>query len=245
MNKKPIIGIPCREMQKYDWTPKINGVLVPYLQALLEVDAIPLLIPLTNNQEAIQEYYSMIDGLLLAGGLDVEPKRYQQNPHTKLGETNPAQDALEVQIINQAFTDQKPILAICRGIQILNVALGGSLIQHLEAGSTCQLNHDWEGQKEVWSKDAHKLILDSGCQLAKLLGTTEISVNSLHHQALDQVSDKLKITGKSEDGVIEAVESVDSTHYCIGVQCHPEMLFNEKDPRWKKVFAELVNATKK
>ncbi len=241
---RPIIGVPCLLgiaffAQNDAWFPKIYGNVIEYLQAIEAAGGAPLLIHLTTNGEVLERLYQQIDGLLLAGGEDIDPARYGAPRHPKLGDPDPLQDDVEITLTQWAIRDGKPVLAICRGIQLLNVALGGTLYQDIPAEIEGALNHNESTDRKDMAHLAHPIVIERGARLADLLGATEVMVNTLHHQALRDVAPALRVTARAPDGVIEAVEAV-SPAWVVGVQCHPEMLWNNADPRWARVFQAFV-----
>ena len=160
-----------------------------------------------------------IDALVLSGGGDVAPERYGAARHPAVGGVDTARDEWEVALIAQARRREVPILAICRGMQILNVALGGTLIQHLGEHADAPTTHV---TPEHYDAPVHHVQVSTGSCLADVLGTEVVDVNTLHHQAVDRCADDLRIVGRDQDGVVEAVEH--PTEPILGVQWHPEMI---------------------
>ncbi|MCS6842521.1 MAG: gamma-glutamyl-gamma-aminobutyrate hydrolase family protein [Roseiflexus sp.] len=243
---RPIIGVPCLLGIAYfarndSWFPRIYGNVIDYLQAIEAAGGAPLLIHLTTNDEVLDRLYQQIDGLLLAGGEDINPAHYGAPHHPKLGEPDPLQDDVEIKLTRRALRDGKPVLAICRGIQLLNVALGGTLYQDIPSEVEGALNHNESTDREDMTYLAHPISIEPDSCLANLLGATEAMVNTLHHQALRDVAPTLRVTARAPDGIIEAVEAA-SSGWVVGVQCHPEMLWNGVDPRWARVFQAFVQA---
>ena len=163
---------------------------------------------------------SALDGLILTGGLDVEPARYDETPHPTVERTDPARDAFELSLLHDALAHDLPLLAICRGHQLLNVTLGGNLLQHIE-GDSHRADYKTEGYPSRW----HNVRLAPASRLHDWLGADEVEVNSRHHQAVvpEALVPGLTPIATSPDGIIEAVES--RTHrWVLGVQWHPERL---------------------
>ncbi|HNP71904.1 MAG TPA: gamma-glutamyl-gamma-aminobutyrate hydrolase family protein [Kouleothrix sp.] len=235
---RPVIGIPCSSYPDSWFTPA-NGNAVSYLRVVEAVGGIPALIHQTRDAEVLAAHYARCDALLLAGGEDVGPAHYGAAPHPRLGPTNPLQDENEIALVRRALADAKPVLAICRGVQLLNVALGGSLIQDLPSERPDGLNHSRSTDQRDMSFLAHPVALAEDSWLAERLGARELLVNSLHHQAIERLAAGLRVVGRAPDGVIEAVEGT-GPGFVLGVQCHPEELWERADPRWAGVFAAFV-----
>ena len=212
-----------------------------YVHALEQAGLVPLIVPpLTYPAGAVAELLGAVKGLVLTGGEDVSPAQYGAPAHPALGATNAARDATELAITSAARMMRLPTLAICRGVQLLNVALGGTLVQDLPSQRPGGVEHDQAGAR---SERTHPVTLDADSRLARALRATELAVNSIHHQALDTVATTLRVTGRAPDGVIEAVEADDAGWWAVGVQWHPEELTRGGEP-WDRLlfeaFAERV-----
>jgi len=187
-----------------------------YVYALMRAGLVPLVVPPILDPEAACAALDGVHGLVLSGGEDVEPGRYGAAPHPKLGETDRARDAVEVALVAGAERRGLPILAICRGIQILNVALGGTLYQDLASERPGPVDH-------ADARSRHGLCVDSGTLLHRTLATAQASVNSRHHQAIRDVAPALHVNAWAEDGVIEGAERKDpGGPWALAVQWHPE-----------------------
>jgi putative glutamine amidotransferase len=234
----PVIGICARIDQTTGSGALSHAVRDSYLRAVEAAGGAPLIIPLLDHSEALRSLFDCCGGLLLVGGQDVNPARYNEDPHPSLGLICDRRDTVEFKIVRWAMEHHKPLLAVCRGIQVLNVALGGTLYQDL--ASQCpdsRINHSTDSFQET----AHELILEPGCKLASFLEATRLRTNSLHHQGIKDIAPGLRIVGRAEDGVIEALEH-ETAPFVVGVQCHPEALWQSVDPRWLNVFRALVAA---
>ena len=174
-----------------------------------------------------------VDGLVLTGGEDVNPSRFGAQPHPLLKTVNDERDATEIALIHEAKRRRTPVLAICRGIQVLNVALGGTLIQDIRSECEGALDHDDGSPRK---SRTHGLTLEPGSLAASALGTTSCSVNSLHHQAVKDVSPELSVTARSTDGIIEAVETKDRDWWVLAVQWHPEEMTDSPEPWDRGLF---------
>ncbi|MBV9194869.1 MAG: gamma-glutamyl-gamma-aminobutyrate hydrolase family protein [Solirubrobacterales bacterium] len=206
---RPLIGVSASLHDFGDY----GGVGVH--RPLLEVGAFPVTLP--QLIEAVGAALDAVDGIVLAPGRDVEPERYGQAPHPLLAATEPRRDAFELELIARALERGLPILGMCRGIQILNVALGGTLLQDVSlAAAAHPSDPGWTHWKRVEAASLsetptpphprHPIAIEPASALAHALGATEAEVNSFHHQAIDRVGDELTVTASADDGVIEAVE---------------------------------------
>ncbi len=226
--QRPVIAMPA-----YDHTcdailgKQASAVPASYINALIQANAIPLVLPITSDQGTIDALIKLAHGLLLIGGPDVDPEHFGQTCQPGLREVTPARDALELTVTRQALIENTPILAICRGIQVLNVAAGGSLFQDIANQLPLAKKHDQHPDHEP-AYLAHTIDIESGSRVAAVCGRTRLTVNSLHHQAIDRVGSGLAVTARSGDGIIEAVETEDE-HWVVGVQWHPEWMLDGRD----------------
>lgn len=233
---KPIIGITAdRSMDPRGWA--YHWVSEMYVRAVERAGGVPVLLPPVPDEDTARGMARALDGLLLSGGDDIDPSHFGEPPHPDLGAVDPDRDLLELALIREARRDGMPILAICRGIQVLNVAFGGSLIQDLRAQRPDAIQHSQKGPR--W-RLSHTVEVRPGTRLAGLLGAGAHGVNSFHHQALDRIGDGLAVTAMAPDGVIEAVEATDGS-WIVGVQWHPEWLV-DRHPQFLKLFESFVDA---
>lgn len=210
-----------------------------YLQALEAVDLAPIVVAATAclHPDAILDVAS---GLVLTGGEDVDPKHFGAAPHPKLSTVHPARDATELALIEGARQRQLPVLAICRGIQVLNVALGGTLIQDLPSEHPSAIAHDSDLPRD---QRTHTVQLSPHTRLSRAIGRDTLLVNSFHHQAIARRAQSLVETAVAPDGVIEAVEtSQDNPWWVIGIQWHPEDLVRSAEPWDRALFAAFAHA---
>jgi putative glutamine amidotransferase len=238
LSRRPIIGIPC-SIYPDSWYTPANGNAISYLRALEAAGGIPALIHLTRDREVLDAHYAHCDAILFAGGEDVGPAHYGATPHALLGPTNPEQDEVEIALARRAVADSKPVLGICRGIQLLNVALGGTLYQDIGSEIAGALNHSASTEQRDMSYPAHMITLAQDSWLAGKLDTNTPIVNTLHHQALRDLAPNLRVTGRAPDGVVEAVEAT-AGGFVLGVQCHPEELWERTDRRWARMFDAFI-----
>jgi putative glutamine amidotransferase len=239
---KPIIGIPCRTVHDPSSPLSFSGIPFSYTRAVEEAGGAPILIPLNLSEETLLSIFERLDGLLLAGGLDVHPKEFGEEVQPYCGEIETPRDEVELRMTRWALADEKPIFGICRGIQMLNVAAGGTLYQDIPSQLETNLPHPYR-KGDPYNQRAHSVDIDSDSRVARLLGTTQLEVNSLHHQSLKKVAPGLKVIARAPDGVIEAVES-DDDRFIVGVQFHPELLWDE-DARMHRLFEEFVASARK
>ena len=207
-----------------------------FVTAIQQAGGLPMILPI-GKAETAAGYISKIDKLLLAGGQDISPDFFGEEPHPKLEETNRNRDLFEIALIKEAIKKHKPIFAVCRGMQLINITLGGTLFQDLS------LYRDWtvkHGQQPTQPQFAtHDIHVERDSILYQLFGSN-YRVNSYHHQAINQLAPTLKITAKASDGIVEAVESVTKEQRILGVQWHPELRF-DIDAKEFKLFDYFVN----
>lgn len=227
--KKPVIGVSC----------SIDGSTVEagmtYVVSVRKAGGIPFVIPLTTSGKEIDEYLDRIDGLLMIGGEDVSPLLFGQQPSKSLGEVVPDRDIYDLALIRKAVKRGIPVLGICRGIQCLNIAMGGDLIQDIPSEVQDAIQHR---QNAPRSYGSHTITITKGSLMANLLGVDEIAVNSFHHQACGKVAPGYKVTARASDGVIEAIESADGKSF--GVQFHPEGFVYSGKKEFLPIFQHLV-----
>ena len=218
-NRVPVIGLPTLEIPRGD-RPARFGINQAYIRALEAAGAAPVLIPLLDDQERLRAIYARLDGIVFPGGEDLDPSAYHEHPIGQLNVVEPRRDRVEIALARWAAEDDLPTLGICRGQQLLNVALGGSLYQDLRFQGVTTVEHSG---KDGRTRDAivHSVRLDPDSRLAQMIDETEVKVNSLHHQAVKDVAPGLRVTGRAEDGVIEALEAPDR-RFLLTVQWHPE-----------------------
>ena len=237
----PLIAVPSRFTEAADsWRVPATALGRPYQEAIVRAGAVPVAVPplfgadpaaATGGAEAV---LSRVHALCLPGGPDVDPRRYGATTvHERVYGVRAEHDALDLALARVAVARRLPVLAICRGHQVLNVALGGTLHQHLadEIGEQAAATH---------SRNLHEIKIDEGTRTAAAMGTQTPSCHCVHHQAIDDVAAGLTVTAWC-DGVIEGVEGVDPDHWLVGVQWHPEDTAHD-DPQQQALFDALVAA---
>lgn len=238
---KALIGITCGTFRDRDWCPPIHGHRQTYIDAVVNAGGAPFLFPLVEDENVLRALYDRLDGILLAGGNDVDPEHYGEEPLPQLGKVDGLRDRVEMQLARWATAEGKPVLGICRGMQVLNVALGGSLYQDIGTQLTQEIVHDSSFTCENWEHMVHELHITPESRLGQLFGPDSFPTNSLHHQALKELAPGLQAVGWAPDGVVELIEGNDE-RFIIGVQCHPEALQGEADPRWRILFEAFIES---
>ncbi len=228
---RPRIGIPTYGQNEE------NRFTLPraYVDSVRRAGGIPFLIPPGDSDP--RAYLSFIDGLVLTGGGDIDPRHYGGKSHESIYLIDAERDTAEFDFIRRAIDLRMPTLCICRGAQVLNVALGGTLHEHLPDVVNEEILH----RAPPMEPTPHDVKIESGCRLAKILGESEFSVASWHHQAVRRTAPGLEVVGHAPDGVIEAVEMPDHP-WLHGVQWHPE-LTADRDPVQQRLFDALIKAT--
>jgi putative glutamine amidotransferase len=210
-----------------------------YVDAIERAGALPLVVPPLSSLSHTAAIIDACDGLVLTGGEDIDPTRYHAPRDATVDDTNPDRDATEIALVEAARAVACPTFAICRGLQLLNVALGGSLVQDIPSQRPGSLDHDPKGPR---SARVHDVDIEAGSALARTLGSTRLRVNSFHHQAADRVAEGLRATAWAPDGIIEGLEwRGPGDWWAVAVQWHPEELVVGPEPAPDaSLFAEFV-----
>lgn len=243
--RRPLIGVTMQSLQAVEGIPAampaswvMNRM---YLDALEAAGAAPVMLPLfTDSPDALRDMYERLDGLLLPGGVDIHPSSYGEAPRAGLRRTDPPRDAVELSLARWALADGMPVLGLCRGLQVINVARGGTLIQDIATERSGSGRHDFEPPE--FSRDylAHPIDVQQSSRLGDILGERNPLVNSMHHQAIGRLGEGLEITARAPDGVAEAVEG--GGRFTLGVQWHPESLTANAGAR--ALFESFVAASR-
>jgi putative glutamine amidotransferase len=233
----PIIGLTASRRESPGGASLVT-VAEAYTQALIQAGACPVVIPPGLADRALEALLARLDGLLFTGGGDIQPESYGAGPHPKIYEVDSQRDELELHLLGQAIDQGKPFLGICRGLQVVNVGLGGTLYTDIAEQNPAALKHDYYPD---WPRHhlAHPVRLEPGSRLARILGGTEQLVNSLHHQAVRQLAPGLRALGYAPDGLVEACE-LPGHPFGLAVQWHPECLTEHAASR--ALFQALVEA---
>lgn len=223
---KPMIGVLAHPSDSKSLIHPYNFIGRYYTDSIQKAGGIPIIIPIIDDEEVIASTIDAIDGLLIPGGMDLNPLSYHEDPMDKLGTTDISFDQWEYHFISKAKEKKIPILGICRGHQILNAYHGGTLYQDLSYRNEKTFLH---AQKEA-SRSAvwHCVHFEEGSKLFELFGK-ELYVNSFHHQAVKDLAPNFRVTAKANDGVVEAIEDTTDYPYMIGVQWHPEGFVKDSD----------------
>jgi putative glutamine amidotransferase len=244
---KPVIGLSVGLHDFGDYAG------VGFARPVTMTGGVPLILPRLGGGE-LEDVLRVCDGVVLGGGRDIEPSRYGQEPHAKLAPTDPRRDAFELELVERALERDLPILGMCRGIQMLNVTLGGTLVQDVslvDEWNDHPSDPGWalwrevqraslDDEEEVPEHPRHPIAIEPGSHLHEAIGATEAEVGSYHHQALDRVASELRVVASAPDGVVEAVE-LDGTTYVLAVQWELQEEWRV-DPRFLEPFRRFVEA---
>jgi len=209
-----------------------------YTQAVALAGGMPVILPLGLPEASLRESLTRLDGLLLTGGGDIAPERYDSRPHPLVAEVDPGRDQEEILLFQDALQAGLPILGICRGLQVINVAMGGTLYEDILDQRPDSIKHQYSLEKPR-TYLAHAVQLDGNGRLASILGGPEVQVNSLHHQGIRRLAPGLQASACAPDGLIEAIE-VPGNRFALAVQWHPEWM--QDDAGMRKLFGEFVTA---
>ena len=228
---KPLIGIGSDVLQKQGERDRAF-VYTTYVDSLRRAGAIPVLIP--PQPENAADVVDDLDGVLLAGGDDFDPAAYGETAHPSVEPMDPRRQENELSLARVARERGIPTLGICLGVQVMNVAAGGTLIQHIES--------DIDHASEPSDRHRHEVAIDGGTRLARILGERELEVNSSHHQAIKEIGSGLRVTAHAPDGIVEGLEDPRHPFY-VGVQWHPEDMSGEESA--SAIFGAFVEAARK
>jgi len=238
---RPRVGIPYRTTNEEVMGERVKYEM--YTRAVQEAGGEPVEISLTLSQSELQHLARTLDAIVLPGSpADVNPSLYHAPRHLKTAEDDEQRERTDFLLLEHADHANKPVLAICYGIQSLNVFRGGSLIQDIATESTTKIQHPWENSKGGAPEPFHAVRIEPGTRLANLAGAAEARVNSSHHQAIREPGRDLRVVARAPDGIIEAVEGTGSANWIMGVQWHPERMTSDRLAR--ALFSELAAAAR-
>ena len=239
---RPVIGITCSRSVGGRWSDYSLGHFMEfaydaYSQAVLGCGGAPLLIPISQDRASLKAICRRLDGLILSGGPDINPRFYKDEPHHGLKDVDEAQDEMELEITREALVAGVPVFGICRGLQLLNVAMGGTLYQDIVREVPAACDHAPRADRSILT---HKIRIESDSRLQTVLQRRSLWVNSQHHQAVRDPAPGLVVSATASDGIVEALEDP-RQHFLLGVQWHPEGLW-QKEISARKLFKSLIAA---
>ena len=244
MPRRPVIGIATQTLPAVAGERQACWLMGrSYVEELRKVGALPWLIPLVpHDPDTLTAIFDRLDGVFVTGGVDVDPSHYGEAKTPLCGATDPDRDAVEIALLKHATERGLPVLAVCRGLQILNVAFGGTLYQDVAAQVPAALKHDYFPTPQQPSRQflAHDVTVKAGSRLGHILGDGVVPVNSMHHQAIKDLAPNLTPTAYAPDGIIEGVEGAGGS-YLVAVQWHPEEL-TESQPGMARLFTTFASA---
>ncbi|GAA0862711.1 gamma-glutamyl-gamma-aminobutyrate hydrolase family protein [Paraclostridium tenue] len=235
---KPLIGVLGRlatiDSGAFNGLERVN-LTNAYVDAIEKAGGVPIVVPVNTNKENIKAQVSAMDGIIISGGDDVNPNLYKEEPVRELGYINPIIDEFDIEVIKVALEMNKPILGICRGLQVLNVALGGSLYQDLKYIKGSHIKHNQETKTYLGT---HYIDIKENSILKEII-KEKVLVNSYHHQSVKTLGNNLKVIAYSNDGIIEAVQK-ENEKFVLGVQWHPELMV-DYSPHMLNLFKRFVD----
>ena len=231
---KPLIGITTNQSRNASGQPTVM-LMQSYVNAVIQAGGVPVLIPSLISEDGWETAYSRLDGILFSGGGDIGLEFSPGEPHPRIDDVDLARDSIELNMVRAAASDGKPFLGICRGCQVVNVALGGTLYTHIPDQLPNALDHSYPGNMRTVL--VHEIKIDEGTRVADIFGEPIIRVNSLHHQGLKDIAPSLRVAGQAPDGLVEAIELPDHP-FGIAVQWHPEWLMDQQGTR--NLFTKFV-----
>ena len=229
-SRLPVVGIAAHQVlvDESGFTLLHFAGAVPYVKAVRRAGALPVILPVIDpdDRDEIDSILDAVDGVVVTGGCDVEPARYGADAAPETGPLDPKRDATEIALCRALVERDLPTLCVCRGIQVLNVALGGTLMQHVPEHS----------RDDRYNETVHEVTLAPDSRIATALGRGSLGVNTLHHQTVDRLGDRARAVAWADDGTVEAIE-VDGAPHVLAVQWHPEMMRHR--PEHLALFQQL------
>lgn len=239
----PVIGIPARpkHVDSIGTTLRAYAVFHTYTDSIIAAGAMPIML-LPVQHDHLDQALDHIDGLMLTGGGDIAPERYGASRHETVNDVDDERDDFEIELVRRAHRRRLPTMAICRGLQIVNVAFGGTLVQDLPSHTGAN-GHDIIGDGAY---EPHSIArIEHGCRIARIIGAGDHGVNSIHHQAVEELGEGIRVVGAAPDGTVEAIEHEDSEWPMIAVQWHPEFLGAREHGPSTELFRAFVEAAAK
>jgi putative glutamine amidotransferase len=214
-----------------------------YIRVLVSAGALPWMIPLLpEDEDTVRGIYDELDGVFLPGGADIDPANYGEERHPRCDTSDPPRDAVELMLVRWAMADRKPVLGVCRGLQIVNLATGGTLYQDIAEQMPGAIKHDYFPFGGRYGRDylAHEVTVEPRSRLSEIYGEGPVKVNSMHHQGVRRLGERLTPTALAPDGLVEGLESIDGS-YLVAVQWHPEVLV-DNSPQTSRLFESFIEA---
>jgi putative glutamine amidotransferase len=243
--QRPVIGIAMQSLEAVPGERPPCWIMGQrYVRVLVNEGAVPWLIPLLDDEETLRRIYDQLDGVFLTGGVDVDPANYGESKLELCGQTDPPRDWTEMRLVRWALADHKPVLGVCRGIQVINVAAGGTLFQDVMGQRPHAIKHDYFPSPGGHQRHdlVHGILVTEDSHLAQIMGTANVQVNSMHHQGIKDLAPGLVPSAVAPDGLIEGVERSNGQFF-IGVQWHPEEL-TETSPPMRRLFRAFLDAAR-
>jgi putative glutamine amidotransferase len=244
--QRPVIGIATQTLEAIPGqVPRAWVMGQTYIRVLTAAGAVPWLIPLLPDDEpTLRAVFERLDGLFLTGGVDVDPSRYREERQPICGVSDTARDAVELMMVRWAMAEHKPVLGVCRGHQVINVAAGGALYQDVTAQRSQCMKHDYFPHTGPYTRDqiVHDVAVTPGSRLDSIVGLRTLRVNSMHHQGVKVLGSGLTASAHAPDGLIEGLEGSNG-QFLIGVQWHPEEL-TRTDPAMERLFSTFLDAAR-
>lgn len=239
--QRPLIGITAGEIYNKisPQSPITHGQSITFIQAVVHAGGVPIVLPLIDDESIDRALYERCDAILFAGGNDPDPALYGEKSHPTVTDQSVLRDTVELRWMRWSLVDDKPVMGICRGMDMLNIALGGSLYQDIAAMLPYASDHNHSVTVKGLDYVAHLLRLEPESRFAQIVGVKTLGTNTHHHQATKKLGKGLRVVAWSEDGIIEAIELSDKP-FVIGVQSHPESMEAEAVTEWRRFFAEFV-----
>ncbi len=235
---RPVIGIPCQADFRAGSERPIYGNNRAYIHAVENAGGLPILIPMLTDLHGLADLLPRLDGVLFSGGVDIQPALYGEQKHPATDDIDKQLDTFEVALMKLALLEDIPILGICRGMQLLNIMLGGSLYQDIPTQLPDAFNHCRRDMPRTAL--AHDILIEEGSLAEKAMGVSRCNINSLHHQAVKIPGKGVRLSGRAIDGTAEILE-VPEHRFAMGVQGHPEEIYDQV-PAFARLFQIFVRA---